>query len=198
MNETLANHYRKIRKSNPHIGAKSALSLARYELSDKADWIWGEEIERDGFTLVFSIDYDDEPFSYCGSFSDRPLNDGSIKNPEGWDRYGERNHHFLAYFTPEVSEAEHYKGLRDLNYGKAQARELAHKYVMEDLERAKEGSTWVVTVKVYRAGIKLASASLGGIDDDGRYAKECAEEIASEAIEEAQAKLAELVKGSQA
>jgi hypothetical protein len=177
----------------PGMSAAARLRVARGGASAPA-WIdtlaTDGHVERDGFELVLSITPDDYPdVSFLGEFTDRQ-EPGAVPNPEG--RYDSR---LYRWFVPAITEDEHYRGLRDLKFGRAQARDLARSYVRQDLELARDYAPVIATVTAHRAGVELGSASLGGIDDED-YARswDVLGDLASEALAEAQETLGRLCR----
>lgn len=96
----------------------------------------------------------------------------------------------FVWFEAENTEESHYKGLRNIKYGKALARELAQKYVAQDMKMVKElyqmdrqyvGINSIVRIMDFGLG----SMAVWGIDFDGddyTYVDQCAREYASGAI----------------
>lgn len=159
MNSKLAQAYAKLRAEG--IAAPSAIRyarIARTETYAPGDTI---EIEIAGIDCVATFttqEDDDSPdLSWLGEIGD------TYHHP-----YRGR----IRQVTPERSEADHYKELRAMKYGRAQARTLARKYYLQDvrrLERYADGQ-WcflglIVTI-TDDDGTKLASSSVWGVESD--------------------------------
>lgn len=153
-------------------------------------------VERDGFRIRLEVVRDDDNSStsdYLGKFSDSWTAD-AVKMREN-TRANE-----YQYFIPAITYREHYKGLRELKYGRAQADQMAREYVHRDMERLRElGETWGflgVQATVYLNSVELAESAVWGIEDDSddEYVDETAAEQMAEAISEAKRRLVELRK----
>jgi hypothetical protein len=154
----------------------------------------GREFEVDGFDISIRVEPDDSnDYSFLGEFSDNEGID-SIKNPEAWNRYGEPNHNYLAYFTPAISEAEHFAYLHKSGMDKQSAHLKAREIVIEMMNTARDYSASVLFVTASRDGIELGSDVLGGIDYDDPADAVWDHDMIDNAIGEAKAKLAELIK----
>jgi hypothetical protein len=199
MNATETRYYVQARRNG--MPAASALRFARYMAADDVfDWTHDGTrgtLTRDGFDLVATVEPDDyADGSYLGEFSDTRTPD-SIKSPR---YHAPSAFQTSEWFTPAITAHEHRDGLVEMGYSHAVAYETAMQYVRRDMETLLDLTEYVVTVTASRNGIKLGSASVGGVgfSDDyteaRRYADDTASELADEAIEQASAALASLCK----
>lgn len=203
------------------IPAKSALGLARFVNAHKDDELpdYGSPvtIERDGFDLRLTLDYDEgmslADFGY-GTFEDghedwrtgyrKPDTAGAIPNT---DRDSRNPSGGAAFYVPSEKRDTVVRYFNGPTYGasKSVALDLAREQEQDELERAiGDGygpSVYVLTVEAMREGVELGRAVLGGIElgwskitrTDGReYLAECVDDLAPEAIEEARETLAKL------
>jgi len=195
--------------------AHTALHYARQPLPKPLEWngnVDHAEWTEAGFDLVAHVEPDDNPdYSYLGEFTTK-YKRGAIKvdpSESGDDRiypvYRSRypDSPTPVYFVPCNSYREHFKGLRELHYGRSEADTLARSYVHNDMVRLRSlhRGDWDyvgVIVTASRNGIKLGNASVWGIERYGRntpgfdrqsdseaYFTETARELAIEAISEA-------------
>lgn len=192
--QTVQEEYKALRSQYPYLSAKSALDWAR---SKAAPQFWDIQkyvstgnyanerrtFGRDGFTITVYLEVDEYPEYPFGHFTSKPSNHAIINHPR------DRNSH--KYFVPEITFQDHFVGLRDTHYSKQDAYVLARKYVRDDMKRARDWSPYFLIVSVNRAGVELASESLGGIDDLDHAWSEAETQI-NEALATAQAKLNEL------
>lgn len=189
MNVTQLAEYHRRRADG--IGALQALRIAHF-LSGPLRFEWSGNsatFERDGYTVhVRREDDDDADLSFLGKFSDK-WERGAISH----DRHDSRSY---RWFLPTSTEADHYKSLRDMGYGRRDAREMSRRYVIQDYKRMVEhGQSWIMTgvrVTASRAGVTLGNASLWGIESDSDAASvdEIVDDLTSEALREARATLA--------
>lgn len=200
MTKKLLAAYRENRRKHPTAGARHALDWARIAIKQSTpvlDWNYdgaSAEFKRHGFTVRVNVEPDyDADTSMLGTFTDKWSPDViKRRNP---DRNGYR------YFDPGISYREHYKGLRDMHYGRADANRLAREYVQTDMQRAEtlgtEWTMWSVSLTVSRRGITLASAGVGGVDAEPEddYYEELVRDLLSEAIPDARAALRDLCSG---
>lgn len=200
--------------------AKDALRLARWIAEDRIetpDYGSPVTIERDGFEVELSLDYDegmtladmgygsfeDGPEDYRSGYQQRPSPE-AIPNPRRDSRNpsGAR-----AWYIPGDMGGieEHAAYHRKQGASKSVALDMAR----ADMDAELRTVTWdygpsvyVLTATASREGIELATASVGGIEigwsdltrTDGReYLAEIADDIIPEAIEEANVSLARLV-----
>lgn len=196
MDPALVARYKKFRAEHPYAGARICLSWAKDASKvDRPDGfnVRGHSFVVDGFDIAISYDYDMSPdFSHLGKFTDSWEPD-AIQNPEAWTSRGNRNPSYLGYFVPAISEREHFDGLRKMGMGRAASRELARKYVLQDMEQARDFVSYVVTVTASKESVELGSDILGGIDGED-YIEDAVTEhgMIGNAISEAQEKLAKL------
>jgi len=181
MNAQQQQQYKSFRQTG--IPANRALAIVRAGQTLEAkkaetgfEWVGGRaRWQQDGFylTAVAVVDengWDAVGVNTLGKFTDK-RQPGTIKH-----RHGDRNS--CEWFLPANPE-----------YGR------------EDYRRACAfGKDWEylgITVKAYRAGVELGSASLWGIESDSgeEYLTEVAFELAGEATAEAAKKLEELRHG---
>lgn len=193
--------YKKARKHG--LSAREAVKNITWRKQLEADWEDVDdhignghaEIERNGYGVVIDIEPDECGVDWYGTFTDK-WKPGAIKNPE-WRPDMAAFRSVCKWFLPMNSEADHYEGLRDLHYGRRESRDLARKYVLRDLEEAKDNNAHVLTVSVYKHAIKLGTASLGGIDlgDEGYndpYVLAMVRDLLSDAMDEAEKAIARL------
>jgi hypothetical protein len=212
MNAKLRKAYRSLRAAHPTATARTLLTWARSNLKRKPlEWIDDRrglprcEWTQDGFKIVANVGLDDHgDLDWLGEFhshhAQHPKGAIRVPAPREWRRADE---HGCIWYVPANSYAEHYKGLRKLNFGRAEADRLARSYVKGDADRLRrycdgDLSLLRVGVTVYRADVELGSSGIYGIDVDSPadpYLTEVALDIAPEAIAEAKAKLAALCPG---
>lgn len=213
--QAVVNRYWKNRGEG--MGAMTALSYAKYLEKGKREALEWEEnarhdghivrLEREGFDVLLSKSdaHDDYYLShdYLGKFKSerdmKPKEYAKALNHHRLARLGEWDQtRACKYFVPAISIAEHYRGLREMGYGRTLARELSREYVMRDYKRAvKLGEDWCflnLDVTVYKDGVELGSASLCGVesDSDDGYIDETVLGLIPEAILEAKRTLKKL------
>jgi uncharacterized protein Usg len=188
--------YKKFRAEHPYAGARVCLSWAKD--ANKVDRpegfnVRGDSFVVDGFDIAISYEYDMSPdFSYLGKFTDSWEPD-AIQNPEAWTSRGNRNPSYLAYFVPAITETEHFDGLRKMGMGRSDARNMARKYVLQDMDQARDFTSYVVKVTASKEEVELGTDYLGGIDDEDYIADAVVEHgMIDNAISEAREKLAKL------
>lgn len=206
MNAKLRKAYRSLRAAHPTATASTLLTWARSNLKRKPfDWcddrhgMPRREWEQDGYRLVAMVGLDEYgTVDWIGEFEYSGISRGAVRvrapNNFRTDRHG------CCFFAPAISYADHYKELRKLNFGRAEADLLARSYIKNDADRLRrycdgDLSLLRVGVTAYRAGVELGSASLHGIDVDSMrdpYLAEVALELTGEALAEAKATLAKL------
>lgn len=154
-----------------------------------------ETVSRDGFEIRLKSEIDEWPdTSWIGTYQDE-WTEGAFDRFRGkdgvWREY--------RYFVPAISYQEHYKGLRDMKYGRTQADLLAREYTRRDFERmeALDEGAWcflVLSATAYRNGIELGSASVCGVesDSDEAHHRETFDDLIAEAVDDAKTALAEL------
>jgi hypothetical protein len=148
-----------------------------------------ETFERDGFTIQIRVKHDETAdFSHLGELSDR-WERGAI----AWK--GDR--HEYKYFIPTNSEEDQYRGLLDMKYGRAQARDAARECVKADYEQMKafcgdRSAMYGVIVTASREGVELGKDSLWGVDDTYIVGAILDHDMIGNAIREAREKLREL------
>lgn len=191
------------------VPAKPALTWARSTVKRPAlEWELGDghrtfktaRFQRDGFDVVaeartYPEDWQD---AIGGNFTDRATST-TVRNPQAWDHDGNLRHRRdrFAYYEPACSYRDHYHALRR-SHSRAEADRLARSYVQAELQRALDcGQEWqpvTLFVRVYRAGVELGSANVGGFasDDDEVGWDDAVEDMLAEAMHEAQEKLASL------
>lgn len=199
--------------------AKDALRLARWIAEDRIevpDYGSPVTLERDGWTITLRADYDDDADTLSdlgyGTFLDgiedwrtgyeqRP-DPAAIRNPYRDSRNvsGGRSWYVPGDIQSGWYDYCHKQGgmSKSVAWDAARERVLAE---LRDITTDYGPSVYVLTVTVSRAGIKLGSASVGGIEigwsditrTDGReYLAEVAEDLIPEAIEDAESALARL------
>lgn len=171
--------YRRLRRENPTLSAKHALSWAK-SLDKPLAFDWtvksgqhanAAQTTRDGFDVRITVDYD----QYADRRADYTDKDTGIRNPDyryadgdGDYRYRNDPQHGLRYIevesgytVPDLAADYNKQGM-----SKSVALDVARKS-LEDEAREYLSDMWtsyVVTVDVSLAGIKMGSASLGGIE----------------------------------
>lgn len=197
------NTYKQLR-AKYQLSASQAARYARQESTPDIDWEdsrTGKQatLELDSFTVTIQVhdDYDYDWLDSRGKFTDR-WEDGAIENPES-----QYNNRVYKYFVPANSEESHYNGLRDLNYSRTEAHELARSYVLQDMKIAADPNqagyyAVYVTASAYLKGVELGTDSLYGIElkyndkDSDSYLNETSWEIAHQAVSEAKSNLEQL------
>lgn len=180
--------YRNYRAQYPGIPARTALAWARGDDKPRAGWEWDTHgdtatIERDGFSLKLTIEYDDYPdTSYLGEWSDT-FEPGAIAVTDDM-RYRPAAFRIdWKWFIPGISAEEHRRGLSAMGYARHTADCLARSYVLRDMRRLSSDTfaLYVVSVSASREGIELGSACIGGVDiDDTRDMQAQFEDIADD------------------
>ena len=115
-------------------------------------------------------------------------------------RHRSRSSHRREYewFIPAITEDEHYAGLRQMQLGRTQARELARQYVFDSYRRARDyGSDWcslVVWVSASLEGVLLADDCISGIESDAdpAYFEDVIKDVSSTVLNNAQQQLKRL------
>lgn len=210
--------YRKYRREHPTVPARYAAQYARWITAEPAiDVDHGKvtELEREGFTVRVSVDYDEywSPTEWLGTFTESSFHaeerDGRrvyvdhYKNPEAWSE-GERidNRRSYGYISLEQGfrYEDHYEYARDAGMSRSVAADYARECVAADIARmtADDAYALVVTARVFLEECELSSTSSSGIEvgDDYRaeslYLSEVAAEILEEALEDARSALGRL------
>ncbi len=148
------------------------------------------ELECVQFSVKWSFDTQGDS-SYLGTFTDK-YSRGVI------ERTGINPSREYRYFKPEITEQEHFDGLRKIMKGSRHeysvkcARELARSYVERDYQRLESLNNGYWTFEACDVTLKLdnvviGSASLGGIesDIDQSYQDEIIAELKLEAYRDA-------------
>lgn len=191
--------------------AKSAAALTRAEAAaDEMDWRDGSgcvlrraEMDCGAYAVEIAVELDEHPdFSFLGEIVWQE-SEGTFTLPEMVDSRGHRA--WWAEPYPDT-EADIRAGLCKQGYSKhaawVRARAEVRRQARQAWNAGQETLQVIVTATAMRAGVVLGQSSLGGIDIDestrlGRlyaetYLAEVAEELATEAVAEADAKLQEL------
>jgi hypothetical protein len=148
-----------------------------------------EMFQREGFTISIKVEYDDHTdLSYLGELSDR-WEPGAMKWSGGRDSY--------KWFIPTNSEEDQYRGLREMKYGRTQARDAARECVKADYKQMKDfcedrAAMYGVIVTASRKGIELGEDSLWSVDDSYILGAILDHDMIGNAIREAKERLAEL------
>lgn len=198
---SLYERYRKIRQEHGPIPARMAITWARVPDRDGIDLYdlqgTGRTIERDGFSINLSWDYDQyADLSYIGEWSDS-WEEGCFDSSEG--REGDSRTY--RYFHPATA----YREVRDYLHKSGADRHTAdctaREYQKRDYTRMQEynNQEWglvVLRVTASRKGIELGTASFCGVESDagGEHIAECFDDLIAEAIEEARENLDALCK----
>lgn len=196
-----------LRAKHPEAPAQALLSWARNPEVAPLPWednrrtgLPAAKIEQDGFDVRVKVEYDETgpDLSWLGEFHERYTKGAiRVRAPREWRR---SDAHGCIWFVPGCSAKEHRDSLHKMGYARAEADRLARSYVYRDAERLRElcngdRAIYMVGVDVYRAGIRLGSAGLFGIDvdkPDDDYMTEVARDLIAEAIGEARASLSKL------
>jgi len=204
MKPKLRKAYASLRQQHPQATASTLLTWARENVRPVINWKDGRDgMPRaqwsvDGFEVHIRIGCDDYgTVDWLGEFHERQVT-GAIRVPAPAGYRSDA--HGCIWYVPATTYAEHYKGLRALNFGRAESDALARDYVKRDADRLRRYANGdlcllVVGATVFRAGVELASSGLHGIDVDSTsdpYLTEVAHEMANEALAEARKKLAQL------
>lgn len=220
----LTRRYLTLRASHNDYGtytAKQAIDGARNTLTPIKPLDWDYSLERAdwkerGFTLHAHVKFDDSPdYSYLGTLNTKWQPRAITVDPEdelARDLLGKREADRPVYFHTETGngtrEFLHVRGV-----AKGPAEEYARKAAHEEYQRYRSlrRGDWDyvgIVVDASRNGVKLASASLWGIERYGRntpgfdsgsdcseYFTETAREVAQEAIAEAEKAIDGLQRG---
>ena len=207
-----ADTYRRARAAGTP--AKYALQLARWIVADRLDIDIDRPltIERDGFTVTLKATSDSyidlEDLGY-GRFEDgteddegyeHPDTPGAIPNP---NRDSRNIGGDSRYYVPSIPRADRITEYRRAGMSRSVALDAARADETAELDRLSSWGPMVVVLAatVYRAGIELGSASVGGIElawsditrtDGSEYLAEVADDIIPEAIDEAKEALERL------
>jgi hypothetical protein len=150
--------------------------------------------ERDGFTVVATIEYDnDADTSHLGEFSDEP-EEGAVDH-HATGTWLQRSTRGQRYFNPpdyagSLASAREYQHLSE-----EAAKAEADRRALEDYKRLVDyyQGAWNmvgVVVTVSREGVKLGEASMWGIESDsGTYFNEAVGDLLHDALPEAKRKL---------
>ena len=188
--------YKKNRAENPGLPASYALRWARdVEASNRPEDfnVRGNPFTVDGFDIEITYDYDDaNDYSHLGEFTDS-WDEDAVRNPEAWTSHGNRNHSYLAYFVPAITEREHFDGLHKMGMSKSVAHEVARSYVLRDMDQARDFTSYVIEVTASKEGVVLGRDYLGGVEDED-YIPSCVidHDMIGNAISEAKSTLAKL------
>lgn len=212
--------YARARKAG--IPAKSALALAR-AADDPLDWSGDNRhvyaagpFERDGFRIVCTADYDEDmdlaDLGYGTLTADPPgwYNDNPPPAPvPGAVRVLDSRKGGPGWYVPAESLAAIIGYERSHGASRAVALDNARARIEDEAERALDdyGPTVLyVKVAAYRAGVLLASDTVGGIEigwddltrkDGTEYLSEVALDILPGVIDEARATIARLTEGTE-
>lgn len=191
--------------------AKSAGALARAaEAANEMDWHDGSgcvlrraEMDCGAYAVEIAVEIDEYPdWSHLGGIVWQE-SEGTLTLPEMTDRHGNRAWWAEPYadMQEDIREGLHRQGYsKHAAYTRARAETRAQ--ALQAWNAGQETLQVIVTATAMRAGVVLGQSSLGGIDIDestrmGRlyaeaYLTEVAEDVAAEAVAEADAKLQEL------
>jgi len=153
--------------------------------------------QRAGFTLTVTSDHDDysDGPDWLGKFTDT-WEEGAL-NHHKKTRFGGR--HQYKWFIPASSVEEQRKFLIGTGFSKGVAEETARKCIENDYQRADGfGHEWhfiTIAVTASRCGINLGASTLSGIESDSgdEYIEEVIDDVAEQAITEADESLDELL-----
>ena len=181
---SIRERYAAERKKHPRMPARMAIRNARYEaptgedlygvassMVDSGLYDASDTWHVSGFDFEARVSVDECPdLSYLGEYTDT-WEPGAIDRFHGKDNPYARVYRYFVPSTDRGTFEEHRTALRAMGYGKHEADTAARKIVREDFERAEaynehEWGMLVVTVTASRAGIELASDSIGGIESD--------------------------------
>lgn len=227
MNRTVFEEYKKFQAadgvwSNPGSFACAFRAARDHRQSERPKLEWKESrhgeiasLKLDGFDVTVEIRPSpdrDWALDGLGKFTDkRPARDWrkggratgyEIGVIDRFDGDKNRNRNEYRYFIPDNSYDEHFKSLRQMNYGKLDADVLARKYVKEDYKRAEkiaegELGEWDVIVKVYKKGVELSDGCLGmgvieNLDKEREHVSDTAWDCIVETVDEAKKTLESL------
>jgi len=192
--QEIFDQYRALRRTGQSAGSalrtlrsgEKTLQTLPWEPSKGKNAVKQVRLEREGFTCLLTIQYDDDHdfTEFRGKFTDT-YEEHAMENP---NHRLERNTY--RYFIPENTVAEHRK-------------EQARNYVREDMLIALDPSAqgyaaYGVTALVMLEGVELAESSCWGIEigglcyDHDPFLEECALEELETALREAKEKLVKL------
>lgn len=223
MNDTTLKTYRRLRKENPTLGARNALSWAK-SLDKPLAFDWsgnpGRHVNaatttREGFDVRIVVDYDE----YAERRATLTDKDTGIRNPDfDWDDgdgYMYRNNPQKGCRYIELESEYTVVQLADDYHGMGMSRSVALDVARKSLEdEAREylSDTWasyVVSVKVSIGGIEMGSAGIGGVEvgdgyggyvHDEREFESSVEEngLIEEAIDEARKSMTRIIAAKEA
>lgn len=155
-------------RQDGRVSARAALEWARTE-DNAPDFDWQERRSADGMYAEFRQCGFDVRLTFQGDY-DGDFTLGTFTNtwhPDAVELPEPRERGTYRYYRPSVSYREHAASLSALGMSRHEADCLARRYVREDMERDANGRECVwLRVQVSRAGVELASDSLGGIELD--------------------------------
>lgn len=203
------------------MSAQQAAGLARWRLVPPSldiglnyDGTARVELERDGFDVVVTVspDFDYDPTDFLGTFTDDAHAEGAEINPRGWyiGRDGAEKHrdHYGYVMLAEGFRRSDLAAWAHSEGGMSRA--VANDYAAEQVATSireltrEESNAVTVTARVLRAGIELGLFAIGGLDlgdndgDNERWIAEAAQDVISEAIDEAVNALARLCPNGKA
>jgi hypothetical protein len=209
MDDKVSANYRRIRARVPSLPAKQAILWARGNAKPRTltfthagRSLGAAIIERDGFKVVVTIDYDDMPSERVTTTD---VNTG-IRNPNfEWrgDEYASRGENRFLQLESESTVREiapyYHKGGASKNVAWEDARESLQKEAERYLEP--DYAEYIVKATAFKEDIELGSSpTIGGIeiDEDEDFDKQFEDAVfetgvIDEAIEDAREHLARLV-----
>lgn len=195
-----------------------AIRSARAIGKDETDYGWQRERgvsdgygvnlirEQDGFTIRARIDIDEymtlDDMGY-GTFDEERGGDRwavpMYASSQGYSRT--TGDHANRWYHPMHSGDDAYAYFRKRGASKDTAAQWTRDAAEREASDAAEAQEFIIWVKVYRAGVHLGTASLGGVgldfaQDEARQVAEVIEEngMIAEALDEARATLARLTE----
>jgi hypothetical protein len=158
MNAILVAHYNKFRKDN--LPAKSAWYYAKQAIKQvEPQFVIGKLFDYEGFKVKITMKPEECPeIDMFGKFTDKWEKGALLVNRFDRNKY--------KYFVPEEKESTLKAYYSSVGFSRAESTLKAKKTVWETYKLAKDYSPLIVCVSVYKNGVKLASDSIGGYDDE--------------------------------
>lgn len=148
------------------------------------------QLEGFDITVRVAYDYDHDWCYFRGQFTNK-WKEGAIDNPRA-----RTDHSSCPYFVPDISEQEHYEGIKTPDISEADARKKAHEAVLQELRIAadpEEACMYAVylVATASKADVELGIGSVGGLElsnaniDDNAMADREIDDAAWEVIHDA-------------
>ncbi len=186
--------YKALRRKG-YSAESAAREVVRPQEKPLIDWTDGKAIlEIGSYTVEIRQEYDDHnpDLSWLGEYSNKPGRDAIARRNVGRNEY--------SHWTPTISLGEHSQQLHRLGFSKADAWLKALEYRERDYSRMERfcRGDWamigiIATARV--GGMECGGASLWGIESDsGDYIDEVADELAREAVKDADTRRDALIR----